>query len=481
MNYRTLALLLIFITLLNLVESNLDSSILRSRSLRALRKTKKEKKKTSPKVRHEKEKSIEQKTVNDGTENSDNRDMEPDSSGGGSYTPRTSVTYHERCSHIYKSIVEALKSIGVDSSFKNRQKIAALNGIKNYKGTAEQNISLLNKLKSGKLIENYSNKKSDLRVKIDHGIDNPIDQKQHSTIQPKFTGITNQLYMGLKKIGIDPSFDNRKKIAALNGIPNYTGAINQNIALLNKLKSGKLNTNFPNSDFNQQKSFDLNRENSFEVMDRLKESKSYKNKIDVLVKMGTVLLKQGYENSFVAGILANIYAEGKIGLFEDSRYKNNKEPSYLKIMDNLYNYNNKYANKIVTEVSLSELKRLVEKLKKSNWENGKFGIGCVQWTAERTKKIIDLYIKYANGNDKITYLQASQAEAEMIGTELASNYNYVYNNWKSKYSGNLNSAGAAYGAGSTVCLNYESPYNKEKKAAERAKIAQEIYNKMMGK
>lgn len=49
------------------------------------------------------------------------------------------------------SIVDALKSIGVDSSMDNRKKIAEANGISNYTGTANQNISLLKKLKSGKL------------------------------------------------------------------------------------------------------------------------------------------------------------------------------------------------------------------------------------------------------------------------------------------------------------------------------------------
>ena len=49
------------------------------------------------------------------------------------------------------SIVDALKATGADSSFANRKKIAEANGIKNYTGSASQNVSLLNKLKSGTL------------------------------------------------------------------------------------------------------------------------------------------------------------------------------------------------------------------------------------------------------------------------------------------------------------------------------------------
>lgn len=62
------------------------------------------------------------------------------------------VTYYKKCSSKYISIVDALKSIDVNSSFANRKKIANKNGIKNYSGTPEQNTKMLNLLKQGKLI-----------------------------------------------------------------------------------------------------------------------------------------------------------------------------------------------------------------------------------------------------------------------------------------------------------------------------------------
>ena len=49
------------------------------------------------------------------------------------------------------SLVDGLKSAGVNSSYDNRKKIAQANGIKNYTGTASQNTALLNKLKKGTL------------------------------------------------------------------------------------------------------------------------------------------------------------------------------------------------------------------------------------------------------------------------------------------------------------------------------------------
>ena len=59
--------------------------------------------------------------------------------------------YFQRCSPYSNSFVDSLRSIGADSSFKDRIKIASQNGIPNYTGTATQNIYLLSLLKQGLL------------------------------------------------------------------------------------------------------------------------------------------------------------------------------------------------------------------------------------------------------------------------------------------------------------------------------------------
>lgn len=61
------------------------------------------------------------------------------------------VSYYKKYTGKSVSLVDALKSIGVDSSFGNRRKIAKTNGITNYVGTAGQNTKLLTLLKQGKL------------------------------------------------------------------------------------------------------------------------------------------------------------------------------------------------------------------------------------------------------------------------------------------------------------------------------------------
>ena len=65
----------------------------------------------------------------------------------------TKVTYYPKCSSSHTSLVDALNSIKVDSSYANRTKIAAKNGIKSYRGNATQNTKLLDLLKDGKLIK----------------------------------------------------------------------------------------------------------------------------------------------------------------------------------------------------------------------------------------------------------------------------------------------------------------------------------------
>ncbi len=74
-----------------------------------------------------------------------------------SYTAPTAakpaVTYLPKYTGKSTSLVDALKSVKVDSSFGYRKKIANKNGISAYLGTASQNTKLLNLLKAGKAVK----------------------------------------------------------------------------------------------------------------------------------------------------------------------------------------------------------------------------------------------------------------------------------------------------------------------------------------
>lgn len=64
----------------------------------------------------------------------------------------SSTRYFAACGKSETSVVDALKSLGENSGFAYRKKIAEANGIESYVGTAKQNIRLLSLLKQGLLI-----------------------------------------------------------------------------------------------------------------------------------------------------------------------------------------------------------------------------------------------------------------------------------------------------------------------------------------
>ena len=376
------------------------------------------------------------------------------------------IEYYPACSNSEKSLVDALKSIGVDSSFSNRKKIAELNGVQNYSGQPQQNTELLKKLKNGQLIKsiiNDSNPSSDI-------IYYPACDKNEQSI-----------VKALDSIGVDSSMDNRKKIAAINGISNYQGLYEQNIELLNKLKNGKLiksKGSGSSSDDPIPIPTPTPSTSSNEMIEKLKKSNYVKK--ETLAIIGQLLFDNGYETAFVAGVLGNINHEANIGLFESSAYISHPEdePKYLKYMDQYYSYRTKYSGKLITEVSLDELNTLLNKLKNDKWEKGKFGLGCVQWTGERTLNLFKIYRSENNNKDSISFKQATNAEGKLIINEFSNDYKYIYNNWKKENENKINSENAAYNAASKICLDYERPSDMENKAKTRGNTAKKIYKIM---
>lgn len=72
-------------------------------------------------------------------------------------TTKTQIVYFKAYTGKKDGIVAILKAKGFDSSFESRAKIAKLNGIKNYEGTAEQNTQMVRLIKKGKLIKKKLN------------------------------------------------------------------------------------------------------------------------------------------------------------------------------------------------------------------------------------------------------------------------------------------------------------------------------------
>jgi len=204
-------------------------------------------------------------------------------------------------------------------------------------------------------------------------------------------------------------------------------------------------------------------------------------KLEAMCMVGQGLLDAGYPVSFVAGMLANIQAEDSVGIFESSYYPSYEAlPNYLKFMEDNHNYREAYSDGIITEKSLSVLKTLLDELEGNNWQKGKFGLGSVQWTGNRTMDLVNLYIEEASGNDRITMDQALVAECRLMLQELTGSYRYVYTNWLEKNKNNSSSELAAENAASYICLEYVRPKNPETKAKERETLAKDIYKIMIG-
>ena len=302
-----------------------------------------------------------------------------------------------------------------------------------------------------------------------------------TTYYPACSKNAQSITDALSKIGVDSSMKNRKEIAALNNISNYQGLEEQNIALLNLFKQGKLIKSKGSSGSNNVSSNNSNI-SSDEMMKNLTKSNTYGGKTNAMTIIGQIMLNSGYEAAFVAGLLANIYHEGNFGYFESSKYVSHPEhkPKYLKFMDDNYDYASKYSGKCVTDININDLKTLCDKLKKDNWNKGKFGLGIIQWTGERTGTLVNYYVAEANGAAKLSMNQVIAAEGKFVMSELKGGYSSIYNDWKKNNANNICSQNAAYNAASQICLRYEIPANKEQRAVERGNTAKNVFKIMNG-
>lgn len=80
--------------------------------------------------------------------------------------------------------------------------------------------------------------KEPVAKKVEENVKKPIKKK--IAYYPRYKGKSSLIVDALKSLSINPSKSNRKRIATLNGIKNYTGSAIQNTRLLNLLKKGKL-------------------------------------------------------------------------------------------------------------------------------------------------------------------------------------------------------------------------------------------------
>ena len=213
---------------------------------------------------------------------------------------------------------------------------------------------------------------------------------------------------------------------------------------------------------------------SHEMIDKLIENEAYQNKKNILQQIGNRLFASNLEASFIAGILSNVYHGKAIGKFEASKPKDN--PDYIEKMDKYHEYKTKYSDKTITEVSMPELENLLEKLKKENWKNGQFGLGCLQWRGIRTYQLFKKYKEECSNCDRIKTKDAIISEGKMIISELTDENKYakVYNEWKEQNQPAYTSK-AAFNAGYILSKKYVIPANTDQNAKKIAETAKNMY------
>jgi len=207
------------------------------------------------------------------------------------------------------------------------------------------------------------------------------------------------------------------------------------------------------------------------IIDNLKKNlkyDSYKN--EAMIAAATEMIKAKYDPKFIAGVLGNILNEGTPGEFESSNYVTNpkKEPSYLVYMDEHFDYRNSYSGKSLTTVGIKKAVDLANKAKESGYK-GKFGLGMIQWTEDRTNNLLDEYQDLST-TDKPSINECAEIEASFIVKELQTNSRFtgIYDQWKNDPT--------PYNAGFLICYKYEVPKGDLEAISERrGHDAEEVY------
>lgn len=237
-------------------------------------------------------------------------------------------------------------------------------------------------------------------------------------------------------------------------------------------------------------------EHQYEVLERLYNDTtlglSLEKKNSMLI-IAAEMYKKGMEDSFVAGVLANVEGEGTAGEFQVWNYAcaGGKDPDDI-------NYKKDYSGANLQVIGLQEALILSYKV----GEDGVYGIGSAQWTETSRRTALERAYIEALGypceenddnhdDDNPTWEQDHPTEEQCIRIEAAFEADElltykidiegkatdVYDYWlDSNYA---SSQEAAREAAKDVCLYYEAPENRETKAVDRGKRAIAFYNALM--
>lgn len=197
---------------------------------------------------------------------------------------------------------------------------------------------------------------------------------------------------------------------------------------------------------------------------------------DTVIGMGRIMLQEGYDAEFVAGMLGNIESEGSAGHLESSNYSQKKPPAYIVKLNN-HGYSD-YSGKDIGTIGVSQLMEYSKDVHRDYGIDG-YGVGCIQWTSwNRHIGLLETYQQM--NNNYPTLNECIKTEATYMLYEISpdskgfSGLMGKVNEKTDKMEGEQE----AYETAVVLCKQYIKP--KEDTSAKRGEMAKKIYRAMMG-
>ena len=221
------------------------------------------------------------------------------------------------------------------------------------------------------------------------------------------------------------------------------------------------------------------------VLDNIQNSTViYSDKKAACIAVARELLENDFEISYISGILANICYEGNTGIFEYYNENVDYHPNFDSYLRLYYNttYVDEFSGKYIYNKNVTDVYDIFCDLDNMNWYYNDIrigtGMGCIGWSFQRALDLVRVYREINNNSTTITLEQTMMAESLMVLRELTTDYIKIYNNWRAANGSNLESPSAAYYAAAAICMDYESPDDKQTQADTRGNFAKQIFNEI---
>ena len=197
---------------------------------------------------------------------------------------------------------------------------------------------------------------------------------------------------------------------------------------------------------------------------------------ETVIGMGRIMLQEGYDAEFVAGMLGNIESEGSAGHLESSNYDTKKPPAYIVKLNN-HGYSD-YSGKDIGTIGVSQLIAYSHYIH-DKCHIGTYGIGCIQWTPwDRHIGLLETYQQMNNNYPTIN--ECIKTEATYMLYEISpdsKSFSGLMGKVNEK-TDKMEGEQEAYKTAVVLCKEYIRP--KEDTSVPRGEMAKKIYRAMMG-